>query len=420
MHSSRRFLAMRTLGLLSLSLLSLSPLAGCWSEVPPPTEYTWELPLGFPAPPIPEDNPMYVEKVELGRRLFYDTRMSGNQTYSCASCHLQSLAFTDGLAHAEGSTGEIHRRSAMSLVNVAYAPSLTWANPLVRTLEEQALLPMFGTEPVELGLADQEQALLERLSAELEYQQLFQVAYPEVEGEISVNTIVKSLAAFQRTLISGNSPYDRYVYQRETTALSDAAKRGLDLFFSEKLECYHCHGSFNLTDSVTVAGSAFTELPFHNNGLYNLDGEGAYPLRDQGLIELTGEEDDMGNFRAPSLRNVAVTAPYMHDGSLATLDDVLDHYAAGGRTLSEGPDAGIGSTNPYKSELLRGFTLSEQERADVLAFLNSLTDETFLTDPRFSDPFAVERTHAARSSATRTSVGFGPASKDAGARGKTP
>lgn len=381
-------------------VLPLSLLSGCWSEVPPPTEYVWELPPGFPAPPLPDDNPMYVEKVELGRRLFYDTRMSGNQTYACATCHLQELAFTDGLANAVGSTGQVHRRSSMSLVNVAYTPALTWANPLVRTLEEQALLPMFGTEPVELGLADQEQALLERLKADLEYQRLFQVSFPEVEGEISISTITKSLAAFQRTLISGRSPYDRYVYQRDATAMSDSAKRGLDLFFSEKLECYHCHGSFNLTDAVTVAGSAFTELPFHNNGLYNVDGDGAYPLRDQGLIELTGEDDDMGSFRAPSLRNVAVTAPYMHDGSLATLDDVLNHYAAGGRTVSEGPDAGVGATNPFKSELLRGFTLSEQERADVLAFLNSLTDEDFLTDPRFSDPFVVERSSATAATAS--------------------
>lgn len=373
----------------------------CDNSVPPPTPYIWILPPGFPKPPVPDDNPMYEEKVALGRQLFYDTRLSGNQTYSCGSCHQQALGFTDGLANAEGSTGEIHRRSSMSLVNVAYNPSLTWANPLILTLEEQALLPMFGENPVELGLADKEDELLQRLNDDPDYPRLFQTAFPEVAGEISLNTIVKAIAAFERTLISGNSPYDRYVYQRDSSALSDAAVRGLSQFFSEKFECYHCHGTFNLTDSVTTATSTLVELPFHNDGLYNLDGAGAYPLRDQGLIELTGVETDMGAFRAPSLRNIAVTAPYMHDGSLKTLDDVLDHYAAGGRTIADGEDAGVGATNPYKSEFLRGFTLSDEERANLKAFLNALTDEAFLTDPRFADPFATAAARPADMPSTR-------------------
>lgn len=359
-------------------------------ETPTPAagEYVWNLPVGFPTPKVPEDNPMSQAKVDLGRQLFYDTRLSGNGTQSCGTCHQQSLAFTDGLANAVGSTEQVHRRSAMGLTNVAYNSALTWANPLMRTLEEQALVPMFGESPVELGLSGQEDALLARLQADPAYVQAFAKAFPEEAEPISLNSIVRSLASFERTLISGNSPYDRYVYQGDNTALSDSAKHGMAMFFSEKLECYHCHGTFNFADSVMTQTSVFEEIFFHNTGLYNVDGEGAYPARDRGLIEMTGDDVDMGNFRAPTLRNIAVTAPYMHDGSVATLEDAIAHYAAAGRTLSSGPDAGVGSENPYKSELVVGFTLTEQEKTDLLAFLHALTDDTFLTDPRFSDPFA--------------------------------
>jgi cytochrome c peroxidase len=347
--------------------------------------YAWDLPSGFPVPRVPEDNPMNPMKVALGRRLFYDTRLSGNGTFSCGSCHEQARAFTDGRATAVGSTGESHPRASMSLANVAYASGLTWASSLMTSLEKQALVPMFGDNPIELGTPD-EAALLARLAVDPAYAPLFRDAFPE-KTEPSLDAIVKALAAFQRTLISGRSPYDRHL-AGDASALSAAAKRGLDLFFSEKLECYHCHVGFAFSDSIVHAGSAFFELSFHNTGLYDVDGKGAYPAGNRGLIELTNKPSDMGRFRAPTLRNIAVTAPYMHDGSVATLDDALDHYAAGGRTLSSGPFAGDGSKNPLKDDLIRGFVFTGSEKSDVIAFLESLTDATFLADPRHSDPFA--------------------------------
>jgi cytochrome c peroxidase len=173
----------------------------------------------------------------------------------------------------------------------------------------------------------------------------------------------------------------------DEAALSASALRGQDLFFSEELECFHCHGGFNFSDSVATETTNIIEVMFHNTGLYNLGGTGDYPPENTGLHALTGVPTDMGRFRAPSLRNIAKTAPYMHDGSIATLDEVLDHYAAGGRTIEEGPFAGVGADNPYKSEFVTGFSLTPDERADLLAFLESLTDETFLTDPRFASPF---------------------------------
>ncbi|XYH94346.1 MbnH family di-heme enzyme [Sorangium sp. So ce1128] len=350
--------------------------------------FDWGLPPGFPVPKVPQGNPMSTVKVELGRRLFYDRRLSGNGTYSCGSCHLQELAFTDGLASAKGSTGQMHSRGSMSLVNVAYLTTLTWGNPLLDTLEEQALLPMFGETPVELGLAGREGELIERLQDEPLYRDLFPEAFPGDGEPIRLDNITKAIAAFERSLLSYRSPYDRYRYEGDPSGMSEAALRGMDLFFSEKLECFHCHGGFNLSDSVQHDGTTFTEVMFHNTGLYNIGGSGAYPEGNAGVYEISGKEADMGRFRAPTLRNIALTAPYMHDGSIETLEEVLDHYAAGGRTIESGPNAGVGSENRFKSELISGFDLTAEEKADVITFLKTLTDDALLKDPRFADPWA--------------------------------
>lgn len=349
--------------------------------------YDWGLPEGFPKPRVPADNPMSDVKVELGRRLFYDVRLSENKTYSCASCHKQELAFTDGLANAVGSTGQIHPRSSMSIVNVAYYTVLTWANPLLGSLEEQALLPLFGESPVELGLSGKEGVMLERLAAEPLYPGLFGEAFPGEVEPITLKNMVRAISAFERSMISYRTPFDRYEYGHDTSALSEAALRGKDLFFGEKMECFHCHGEFNFSDSFATETSGFTEKMFHNTGLYNIGGTGAYPAGNAGVYEITGLASDTGRFRAPSLRNVAVTAPYMHDGSVATLSDVLDHYKVGGRAIASGPFAGDGAKNPYKSVVIHGFALSDMEKADVIAFLESLTDAELLSDPRFSDPW---------------------------------
>jgi len=343
----------------------------------------------FPAPRIPRDNPLSTEKAELGRRLFYDKRMSGNGTQSCGSCHKQELAFTDGKAQGVGSTGQVHPRSAMGLTNVAYVSALTWANPLQTALESQALGPMFGEKPVELGLSGREDELLAQLSADALYPNLFQRAFPEEPASISIASITKALASFERTLISANSPYDRYVYDHDQEALTDSARRGMDLFFSERLECFHCHGGFNFSDATIHVNSTFDETNFHNTGLYNLNGTGDYPAGNQGLYELTGKARDRGRFRVPTLRNIAVTAPYMHDGSIATLEEVLDHYARGGRIIPSGPNSGDGALHPNKSLFVRRFDLRPEERADVVEFLRSLTDPDFLTTDRFSDPFSI-------------------------------
>jgi cytochrome c peroxidase len=351
------------------------------------------LPEHFAEPAIPEYNPLTAEKIALGRRLFYDTRLSGNQTQSCASCHQQRLAFTDSLAVPRGSTGHALLRNSQGLANVAYFSTLTWGNNVLLTLEDQILVPLQSDNPIELGIVDGNRAeVLARLDADSTYRELFALAFPDSPPGATINRIRFALASFCRTLISGDSPYDRY-YRGDHSALTAGQVRGLKLFNSERMECFHCHSGINLStsyhDATTTAGTI--TFPFFNNGLYNVGGDGSYPEGNQGLYELTHDPKDRGRFRPQGLRNVAVTAPYMHDGSIATLRDVVRHYARGGRAVLSGPYAGDGSLSPLKSGLVRGFSLTEAEMDDVIAFLESLTDSTFLTDPRFSDPFAAER-----------------------------
>ncbi len=377
-------------------LLLLVLVVACGSDASSsPEPWVWELPETVPAPRVPEDNPMTVEKVELGRFLFYDTRLSGNETQSCGSCHQQALAFTDGLARSEGSTGELHPRSSMSIANSAYAASLTWANEVLVRLERQALIPMFGEEPVELGLANMEAELLERLRADQDYVEMFGDAFPEKQDPIDVDSITKALGAFQRSIVSFDSKVDRW-QQGDRTALNESEQRGLALFFGapnaagveDAFECFHCHGGFLFSQASDDEGQVFDQKFFMNNGLYNLDEDGSYPPGNEGIYDMSGDPADKGRFKPPSLRNVALTAPYMHDGSIETLEEVLDHYARGGRLIEDGPNAGDGALNPNKSPLVSGFAMTEQEKADLIAFLNALTDESLLTNPAFSDPFA--------------------------------
>ncbi len=349
--------------------------------------YAWSLPPGFPEPRVPADNPMSAVKVELGRHLFYDTRLSSDGTFSCATCHQQARAFADDKGRGIGVTGQAHPRGPMSLANVAYAVVLTWANPTMRRLEDQALVPMFGDDPIELGLRSDDPSWLARLRDEPVYQRLFPQAFPGVREPIAIANITRAIASFERTLLSGRSPYDRYRTTLDDKAIPPAAHRGQDLFFSDRVGCFNCHAGFNFTQPVDFVGRASVEVAFHNTGLYNVDGRGAYPAPNTGVYAVTGDPADMGRFKAPTLRNIAVTAPYMHDGSLRTLDDVLSHYEAGGRTIGLGPQRGNGSRNPLKSRFVTGFTLTQEERTDLLAFLDSLTDQSFLADPRFANPW---------------------------------
>jgi len=371
--------------------------AGCGDSdaASAPEDWVWDLPEGIPEPRVPEDNPMSASKVELGRFLFYDKKLSANQTQSCGDCHRQELAFTDGLPQAQGSTGQLNTRGSMSIANAGYAASLTWANPSVVRLEKQALVPMFGEDPVELGMGNMEDELLRRMRDDQDYPAMFANAFPDEPDPISIDSITKAIAAFQRQVTSFNSKVDRW-QQGDRTALNESEQRGMALFFGatsaagaeDALECFHCHGGFLFSQSSDDAGQVFDQKFFMNNGLYNLDEEGSYPAGNEGLYEITGDPADKGKFKPPSLRNIAVTAPYMHDGSIATLEEVIDHYARGGRLIESGPNAGDGRDNPNKNTLVKGFVISEQEKQDLLAFLRALTDDDLMNNPAYSNPFA--------------------------------
>ena len=322
-----------------------------------------------PPPNAPADNPTTLAKVELGRHLFYDARLSQRENLSCASCHLQERAFSDGRALSTGTTGQHTARNAQSLVNAAYASTFTWANFVLTSLEQQALVPLFGEDPVELGLSGRDREVIARLRAEPRYEALFAAAFPDDADPIRLDRIVKALAAFERALVSLRAPYDHYL-AGDTEALSPEAVRGLALFESARLGCTHCHGGALFSAAMALPDDGPPALRFENNGLAPTFTHGS-----GGLYELTGKEEDRGRFRPPSLRNVAVTAPYMHDGSLATLDDVIAHYEAGGARV------------PQQSPHVAGFTLTAEERQALLAFLHALTDEALLTDPRFANPW---------------------------------
>ena len=283
--------------------------------------------------------------------------------------------------------GRTCSRGSMSLVNVAYASRLNWANPLRDRLEYQALTPLLGDNPVEMGMGGREGEIEALIEADAIYRDLANTAFPNDTRPYSLINAVRAIAAFVRSIVSFNSPYDQYL-AGNPDAISAAAVNGMELFFSERLECFHCHGGFNFTDSTTHANTNVDRAGFHNNGLYNLNGSGDYPENNTGLFDMTGNDRDMGRFKAPSLRNILLTAPYMHDGSVATIEDVIDHYARGGRLIEDGDHAGDGRLSPFKSEFVGGFELSDAERYDLIEFLSSLTDESVLTNERWADPFA--------------------------------
>ncbi len=284
-----------------------------------PAPYQWHLPRGFPAPAVPADNPMLDAKVALGRRLFFETRLSVTRQYSCASCHDPARAYSDGRARAVGATGSILPHGAMSLVNVAYNISFGWSRPELRSLESQMRVPLFNAHPVEMGLAGAEGAVCDLLAGDPEYLAAFNESFPLDPAPVTIDHVIKAIAAFERTLIFGDSPFDRYVFQGDHDAITRQAKRGMALFYSSRSGCGSCHSGFN----------------FEGNWR---DSKGE-----------TGPPRFDGRFRVPTLRNIALTAPYMHDGRFETLGDVIDHHAGGSR-------------------------LSPRQREDLIAFLEALTD----------------------------------------------
>ena len=302
--------------------------------------------------PIPPEMPPDLALVELGAALFAEPTLSGNGAQSCASCHQAARAFTDGLSTAVGSTGEAHTLNTPSVVNAGELAALGWARPDLTSLEAQITVPLFGTHPVELGAVGHEAEIMGRLKADASYPARFRAAFPGDAAPLRWERVIEALAAYVRSLRS-SGPYDRFL-AGDVAALSDEAQRGAQLF--GEVGCSACH-----------SGPLLTNGSYHNLGLYGFRGVRDVPPGQEGLYRVTGQARDLGRWRVPSLRNVALTAPYFHDGSAATLEAVLDVYAQGGR--------GDGQQSLLKSEALVPITMSREDRAALIAFLLSLTDD---------------------------------------------
>jgi cytochrome c peroxidase len=306
-----------------------------------------ETPLGLPEVPIPADNPPTKETIALGRRLFFDNALSRDKNISCASCHHPATGFADRRTVSEGVGGAKGTRNAPTVLNAAFLPVQFW-DGRASTLEHQAEGPISN----QVEMAHPQPELLDRLNGDAEYVSLFSSAFGR--GPITMDHVCKAIASFERTLVSANSPFDRYQYGGEKSAMSEAAIRGFALFKDPtRGNCVTCH-------TIEEKFALFTDGKFHNLGA-GMDENGE--LRDLGRFEQTKNEADKGAFRTPSLRNVGKTAPYMHDGSLKTLREVVDFYVGGD------------NWNPHLDKEIHPIHLNRQAREDLIAFLEALTGE---------------------------------------------
>jgi len=341
------------IALILLGSCGKSPTPEPPGETYDPTPFDLVIPDGFPVMEIPGDNPMTKEGVALGRKLFYDPILSADNTLSCADCHNPEYSFTDdGNRFSEGIDGIKGERNSMAVINVGWMDRLFW-DGRAAGVETQALEPV--PNPIEMHLEWTEAA--EKLKDHADYPRLFFKAFGTYE--IDSVLITKAIAQFERTLISSNSKWDRYL--RGEAELTPAEAMGYEVFFTEKGDCFHCHATILYTDN----------LP-HNNGLDSLQ-------VDPGYEAITGNPADHGKFKTPTLRNAVFTAPYMHDGRFGTLEEVIDFYS---ENVKWSP-----TIDPLMKKVNQGgVRLSEQEKASLLAFLKTLTDTSFLSNPDFIAP----------------------------------
>ena len=328
-------------------ILALLVLSACNKEAPEITnsDDVFPIPAGFPKIEFPDDNQFTIERWKLGKKLFYEKALSLNSTVSCGSCHKPELAFSDNVALSLGDSGKVGRSNAPTLANIAYHPYFTRAGG-VPTLEMQILVPIQEHDEFNTNIVD----IAERLKHIPAYMEAARACY---NRDMDPFVITRAIATFERSLISGNSRYDAYIQRGDFEALNNQEKRGLQLFLSDKTNCSKCHNGFD-----------FTNFAFENNGLYQV-----YP--DSGRFRVTGVESDRAKFKVPSLRNIELTAPYMHDGSFATLEQIVNHYNSGG------------AAHQNKSPFIKPLGLNQEEKDDLVAFLKSLTDAAFAGNSEF-------------------------------------
>lgn len=341
---------MRRLSLICVVLILITSVCSCHKKEQEDSVLSRDIslvlpPEGFPEIPFPQENPFSVEKWALGKKLFYDNLLSIDYSISCASCHNVSAAFSDVVALSLGAGGKVGRRNAPTLANVAYHPYFTREGGL-ETLEKQILVPIQEHDEFDFNIVE----IAKRMNEIPAYVAASKAVFDRVPDPY---VITRAIATFERTLVSGNSAYDKFIQFKDSSNFNSAARRGMQLFFSNRTECSSCHSGFN-----------FTNYSFENNGLYEV-------YADNGRERLTDLATDNARFKVPTLRNIALTAPYMHDGSISTLTDVIAHYNSGG------------NSHPNKSELIRPLGLTKAEQQDLVAFLHTLTDVEFVNNKDF-------------------------------------
>ncbi len=324
--------------------------------------------------------------IQLGKQLFFDRRLSINQTRSCGTCHNPQFAFTDGYKRSLGAFADLHQRNTQPLFNLAELKYFTASDSTLHSPLQQMNNPLFNTHPIEMGIKGNEIVILKRIETDETYKQLFSKAGLNLSWE----HIKIAIAAFTLSIKSNNSPYDIFI-KGDSNALSINEKMGKELFFSAKTKCGSCHGGNNFSTPSLLNSKGEIDFYF-NTGLYNIDGNGAYPLYDQGLLQHTKNNIDMGKFRVPTLRNLAYTAPYMHDGSMASLNEVIDLYTNGGRKITDGINKGDGTKNKYKHPFINQISITEEEKKNLLSFLVTLSDATFIKNEEYQNPFVEDET----------------------------
>lgn len=324
-----------------------------------PTPYILQAPTGFPAPFIPNDNKLTKEGINLGKHLFYDVTLSKNKTQSCSSCHNQAMAFTDNnKAVSTGVDNIAGHRNAQPLINLAFRPNSFFWDGRAITLEQQIEGPV--PNPIEMHLEWIEAIQRLQTHTTVDYKTLFYKAFGT--KEITKELTIKALAQFLRTMVSSNSTYDKFV--RNQAVLTPSELNGFQIYTTERGDCFHCH-------SLAADGQG-TDNQFHNNGL-------DATFIDKGRGDVTHQTYDDGKFLTPTLRNIALTAPYMHDGRFTSLEEVVNHYNSGG------------VASPTVDVLMKhqgvGLELTPQDRTDLINFLKTLTDDDFINNPAYKTPF---------------------------------
>ncbi len=318
-----------------------------------------------------------------GRYLFFDTHLSINHTKSCGSCHAPQLAFTDGYRRSVSPLGENLLHNSPSLLNTYDYLFYDWANPTATSYIQQMQRPLYNHQPIELGLDQHWDEVTAYITSDSTYASLYSLSFPKEHTSITKPQLEFAISAYLKSLKSQNSAYDQYM-KGDKEAMSHSAIAGLQLFASNKLACVQCHKppSFTLASSSKNLNEVYINI-----GLYKMNTTNEYPENDAGLFHYTHNKNDDGKFKIPSLRNVAITSPYMHDGSMITLNEIIDLYASGGRNIEKGKLKGDGRAHKNKHSLIHGFEITKEEKIDLINFLIALTDTSYLSNEHFLNPF---------------------------------